>query len=152
MQRLPYILLFGLLTLSGCSSDREAALFRPWGWEGANDARRSLADYKHVLVTRVDECSWEDRGPNRLTPWHYKATVIKAYKGAWRVSERIAFVHYVDAPAPTASTPKRPTGDLVFVFTNEHTNSEIALGTGEWGHYREEMAPALEYLYPTRTK
>ena len=124
------------------------AIFRPWGWENAKHARQYLGEYKHVLVARVEECGWEDRGPHRLTPYHFKASVIRTYKGDWRVSERISFVHYVDAPAPAASSSNAPSGDLVFIFTNEHTNSEIALDTGEWGAYSEELAPALEYLYP----
>ncbi len=152
MHKFRTILILGLLALGGCSSDREAEMFRPWCWENAKHAREYLGEYKHVLVARVDECSWEDREPHRLTPYHFKATVVTAYKGDWRVCERISFVHYVDAPAPAASTTNAPSGDLVFVFTNYHTNSEIALDTGEWGAYREELAPALEYLYPERSR
>ena len=148
MKQGTYILILSLLGITGCSSPREDALFYPWCWEDANQARQVLAEYKNIMVARIDDCSWEDRGPHELTPWHYKATVIKAYKGDWRASERIAFVHYLDSPAPAPSTPKPPSGDLVFIFTREHTSSEIALGTGEWGRYRNEMAPAMEYLYP----
>jgi len=107
-----------------------------------------LDGYKHVLVARVDKCTWEDRGPHLLTPYHFKATVVRSYKGDWRVSERISFVHYVDAPAPTTSGSSPPSVDLVFVFANIHTNAEIALDAGEWGHYRDELGPALDYLYP----
>ena len=52
----------------------------------------------------------------------------------------------MDAPAPT-NTPDAPRGDLVFVFTSEHTDAEIALDTGEFGAYGVEDEPALEYFY-----
>jgi|SRR6266480_3545898 len=85
----------GLLALdSGCrSTDHNATIFHAWGWEDAKDAKAHLDAYKHVLVARIDEHHWEDRGPHRLTPHHFEATVVRSYKGDWRVSERIAFVH-----------------------------------------------------------
>ena len=46
--------------------------------------------------------------------------------------------------------PKSPSGDLVFIM-NEHTSSEIGLDTGEWGHFRDEMAPCPRGSLP-RTK
>src|ERR1051325_1861258 len=140
------ILLLGLLASVACGQNRDARLFHPWGWEDAKDAHSHLDDYRHVLVARVDGCSWEDRGPHRLTPYHFKATVVRSYKGCWKASERISFVHYVDAPAPTTSTTNRTGGELVFVFSYVHTNAEIALATGAWGNYRDELAPVLEYL------
>jgi hypothetical protein len=106
-------LFLGLLAFAGCASNRNAALFHPWGWEDAKDAYAHLDSYEHVIVARIDECSWEDRGPHRLTPYHFKATVIRSYKGNWRVSERISFVHYVDSPAPTTLATNRPGGELV---------------------------------------
>jgi len=110
------------------------------------------ADDTHVLVARIDETGWEDCGPHRLTPYHFKATVVRSYKGDWRVSERLAFVHYVDAPAPTTPAPNARSGDLVFVFSNEHRNAEMVLDTGEWGAYRGELAPSLECAYPQATR
>ena len=152
MHKFPTILFLGLLALGGFCSPREAALFRPWCWENAKHAREYLGEYRHVLVARVDEHSWEDLGPHRLTPHHFKATVVTTYKGDWRFSERISFVHHVDSPAPAGSTTNGPTGDLMFIFTNEHTKNEIGLDTGEWGAFREELAPGLEYLYPERSR
>jgi len=154
MKTLAHGIVLMLLLLSGCSSRpvAEEALFRPWCWDNAKHARQCLGQSAQVFVARVDECAWEDLGPHRLTPWHYKATVVKSYKGDWTVGERVAFVHCVDAPAPTSSISKRPDGQLVFIFTNEHTNSEIGLDTGEWGAFREDMAPALDYLYPQRPR
>jgi hypothetical protein len=105
--------------------------------ENAKEAKARFYSYKHVLVACVYEHHWEDRGPGRLTPFRSKATVVRSFKGDWKISERIAFVHYVDAPAP----------ELVFIFTNEHTDTEIALETGDFGAYNEEYAPALEHVF-----
>lgn len=147
MQKFAAILILGLLTLAGCTSSRDDALFHPWCWENAKHARNYLSEYRHVLVVRVDEHTWEDLGPHRYTPHHFKATVVTTYKGDWRVSERILFAHHVDSPAPAGTVTNGPAGYLVFVFTNEHTTNEIGLDTGEWGHFRDELAPGLEYLY-----
>jgi hypothetical protein len=62
----------------------------------------------------------------------------------------ISFVHYVDAPV--TSTTNTSGGYLVFIFCPAHTNAEIALDTGEWGNYSDELAPALEYLYPEKNR
>jgi len=65
--------------------NHDAQLFHPWGWEDPMDARAHLDGYKHVLVAQIDEHSWENLGANRLTPHHFKATVISTYKGDWSV-------------------------------------------------------------------
>lgn len=130
----------------------DEAIFLPWGWEDAADAKAHLNAYKHVLIARVDTQNVEDKGSNQLTPLHFKATVVKSYKGDWQPSEKISFVHYVDTPAPAVSVNQDPTNRLIFIFTSEHTNAEIELDTGEWGHYRDELAPALEYLYPEKKR
>lgn len=144
------ILVLGLLTLAGCSSNRNAAVFHPWGWEDAKDAKAHLDNFRNVLVVRVEDVHWEDLGRHRLTPYHFKGTVTKSYKGEWKVLEKIQWVHYVDAPAPSSATATLASGGLVFIFTDLHTNSEIVLDTGEWGGYREELAPALERIFPDK--
>jgi hypothetical protein len=150
MPKLRTILLLGLLGTVGCAPTREARLFHPWGWEDAKDARVRLDGYNHVIVARIDEHSWENLELPRLTPHHFNATVVKSYKGDWRVLERISFVHHLDSHAPAGPATNGPSGDIVFIFTREHTTSEIVLDTGEWGNYRDELAPGLEYLYPDR--
>jgi hypothetical protein len=137
--------------LTGCSSSSyNAKVFHPWGRENAEDFKQLVDGYKHVLVVRVSETHWEDRGPHRLTPYHFKGTVFKSYKGDRRVSERIAFVHHVDAPAPTNAPNARSSDKLMFVFTNEHTNSEVGVGTGEFGEHNGVYAPALERTFPKK--
>ena len=152
MQQFRAILIVGVLVFAGCSISRNAEVYHPWGWNDAADAKSHLDSYRYALIARVDECSWEDRGPHRLTPYHYKATVVRSYKGDWRPLEKISFVHFVDAPAPAASTTNALGDNLVFVFLNEHTNAEIGLDPGEWGRFGDELAPALEEIYPERSR
>ncbi len=132
------------------SMDYNAKVFHPWGWEDAADAKAHLEEYSHILIARIDDDQWEDRGPHRLTPHHFEGTVVKSYKGDWRVSERIAFVHHVDAPAPT-NRSSAPHDELIFVFTNQHTNAEIVVDTGEFGTYNAEYALALDHIFPQKT-
>ncbi len=152
MHLLSAIMFSGLLALStGChSSAYNARVFHSWGWENTKDASVYLRDYRHVLVVWVYESHWEDLGPNRLTPYHFKGVVVRSYKGDWKLSERIAFVHHVDSPAPT-NAPSQMQGELMFVFTNEHTEAEISVATGDFGTYNEEYAPALDAVFCGRS-
>ena len=148
MHKFSALLIVALLAIViGCrSTDRNARVFNPWGWEDAKDAKAHLDNYKHILVARIDESHWKDRVPHPLPSHHFKGAVVRSYKGDWRVSERIAFVHYVDFPVPT-NTPSASRGDLMFVFTNEHTDAEIDLGTGEFGAYNAKYSPALDCIF-----
>jgi hypothetical protein len=113
-------------------------------WEGNTQAH--LNSYKHILVISVFEDHWEDRGPTRYSLHHYSATVTKAYKGDWKTGERIAIVHAVDSPA--IATANASAGQMVFVFTNAHTVSEIALETGEFGNFIPYIERILQCVFP----
>lgn len=137
-----------LVLASGCRSNKsDAEIFHAWGWENARHAKTHLDQFEHVLVAEVYESNWEDLGPHRLTPFHFKGTVVRSYKGDWKVSEKISFIHRVDAPAPT-NTPGAVSNKLMFVFTNEHTNAEVGVDTGDFGTYDTEHARALDILFP----
>jgi len=62
---------------------------------------------------------------------HFKGTVVKSWKGDWKASEKISFVHYVDYRASTIIS-NEAAGEMLFVFTSEHTNTDIALETGDF--------------------
>lgn len=148
MKRLSILILIGVLGLVGCrSSDFNARVFHTWGWENAKEAKAYLDQFQHVLVADVYEYHWEDLGPNRLTPYHFKGTVVRSYKGDWKVGETVAFIHRVDAPAPTNAPPAHGRGEQMFIFTNEHTDAEIGVDTGDFGTYNAEYAPALEFAF-----
>jgi hypothetical protein len=119
------------------------------------EAKARLGDIKHIFVAHIDGCTWKDRGAAKLTPYHLEATVVRSHKGSWRVSERLAFVHYMDDSAPTAhELPPLCEPRLIRVFTNEHRSSEIELHTGEFSEYDKESAEAraLECVYPTGSR
>jgi hypothetical protein len=150
MHHFQAIAIAGLLsTVAGCrTANSNANLFHAVGGENAKDVRTHFADCKHVFVACIYEDHWEDRGPGRLAPHHFKATVIKTFKGDWRFSERVAFVHCVDAPALTITNADA--GSLIFVATNEHTDAEIGLDTGDFGKCDADLECALELAYPER--
>lgn len=132
-----------VLALSCHSSSYNARIFHPWGCDNVKEFKARMDEFTNVLMVCVYEDHWEDRGPNRYSLHHLKGTVVRVYKGDWRVSERIAFVRGLDYRAPT--NPKSEAGTLGFVFTNEHTNAEIGLDTGEFGRYEAEYEPALDH-------
>ena len=130
MQKFPAFVIAVLLALtSGCiSSDQNATVFHPWGCDDAKEFKARLDNYKNVLMVCVYEDHWEDRGPFLYSLHHFKGTVVRVYKGDWRISERIQFVMGLDGPAGTASNAAA--GSLGFVFTSEHAETEIGLDVG----------------------
>jgi hypothetical protein len=86
---------------------------------------------EHVAIVRVDEDRWEDRGPNRLGIHHWKATILRSCNGAWRVSERIAFMQYVDwSPTRAAAHPNAEAGKRLVLRTQNHATVEFEISTG----------------------
>lgn len=148
------VLLILLSCFQGCRSNAlDSAMLQPWGWESADHAKYALQQYKHVIVVRIDEDYSTGGGRYGLTAHNYRATVVRSYKGNWQHGDKIAFVHYVDA-LPSSMLPRNAlSGEFKFVFTDEYTDSEIALDTGEFGAYHEpSMAPALETLYGGKSR
>ena len=91
------------------------------------------------------EDHWEDRGPNRFALHHCTGTVVRVYRGSLRLSERIAFETALDDLAP--KNPQSSVGRLAYVFTDQHSDTEMALDTGEFYRYDAQLAPAFEYLF-----
>jgi hypothetical protein len=150
MHPFPALVVAVLLALTtGCrSSDYNARVFHPWGCEDAKDFKAARLDsYKHVLMVCIYEDHWEDQGPGSLC--HYKGTVVRVYKGDWRISERIAFLQGF-AESRALTTSNEAAGRLGFVFTNQHADTEIRLDTGDFFPYNAEYAPALECPYPPK--
>jgi hypothetical protein len=137
-----------MLALSaGCRSvDFNARVFHPWGCEDLEDARAHFDAHKHVFMICIYEDQWQDQGLNRYSLHHSKATVVRVYRGDWRISDRIAFVQGLDYPA--LATTNANAGSLGFVFTDQHADTEIGLDTGEFVHYRPELETALDLVYP----
>jgi hypothetical protein len=129
-------MLFGLL---GCHTERNT-------WLSGGLKEDYAVDCKHFFLARIYEDHWEDKGPNRLSPHHFKAAVVRSLKGDWKCSERVALVHYVDAPASTITNAAA--GSLIYVTTSKHTHAEITLDVGEFGNCYPELLHALENKYP----
>ena len=142
------VLVAGLFAgVVGCHSMApQTTAFHARGWEDANDAKAHLEEYNHILLACVYEDHWEDRGPHSDSAYHCKATVVRVYKGDGRTAERVSFVEGLDYPAPTTWNSKA--GGLVFLFINEHTNSEIGLDPGYFSDYDAELERLLQLLFP----
>lgn len=100
-----------------------------------------------MLLARVSESRFEQESTNTLTRLRLNAIVVKSFKGGWKKSEKISLLHFVDY-SPPAGSSNPFIGDLIFIFANERTDSEIVLDTGEFGLHRAELEPALEYFFP----
>ena len=128
----------------GCSPStdcNEVYRFSPWLNEAG--VKRQLSSYKHVLEVRVTGSRGEDRGALRLGILHFQGTVVKVYKGDWKVSDRIALAHHVDYQ-PKAAESTQSVGNNFLVFINQHTNAEIVFETGEFMNYDPGLDRALE--------
>jgi hypothetical protein len=145
MHRFWPIFVAGLLAV-GCRSTDTAAILAHSPWE--ENTKPYLDSFKHVLVVCVYQDHWEDCGPHRYSQYHFKATVVRSYKGEWKIGDRVALVHGVDAPA--ISVTNGVAGYLVFVFTNEHTDAEIAVDTGEFANYSPELDAVIQCVFPER--
>jgi hypothetical protein len=127
---------------TGCrSTHTNNALFPAGYWQDARQAKACLDAYKHVFIACVYSDNWEDRWPDSNSPHHFKATVVRSYKGDWNLSDRVAFVHYVDGHPSGSSNAQA--GNLVLIYTDQHTNAEIVLDAGEFQSYDSAIERAL---------
>ena len=134
MHKLLVIVIAGLLTTgTSCRQIDRDTVYKESFWEDAAGVKAHMDSYRHILSVRVDEDYGEDRGLDKESVLHFKGTVVKSWKGDWKVSEKISFVHWVDYRVTDTTTNKAP-GYTLFVFTNEHTNTDIALETGDFGY------------------
>ncbi len=137
-----------LALTAGCfSNGYNAKIFHPWFCDNAKELKARLDEYTNVLLVCIYEDHWEDYGAGS-SGHHYKGTVVRVYKGDWRIAEGIAFGTSLDARAP--AKPASCVGDLVFVFSSEPTNTEIGLDTGDLWTCNAEYAPALDRIYPQK--
>jgi hypothetical protein len=137
------VLVAGMLSMS-CRSTGCTQILAQAPWE--ENTRAHLNSYGHILVATIYEDRWEDKGPGQHSLHHFNAKVTKVFKGDWKIAERIAIVHGVDAPASTAVNAQA--GKPLFVFTNQHTNTPIPLDTGEFGNYIPHMERILKCVFP----
>src|ERR1041385_2438748 len=135
-----------LAVSSGCSSSGCVGAFKHSPFGNAKESRRYLESYQNVLLVRVTENHAVDRGPNRLGILHFKGAVAKVYKGDWKVSEPISFVHYVDYQ-PSATVSNEAAGAYFFVFSDVHTNAEFEVETGDFTAFDAEMERMIDCVF-----
>lgn len=146
--RVVFILLL-TASLVGCDSvSRDTSCFHAGGWEDAQDAKADLDTHKQVFTARIFEDHWEDPGPGREGIHHFKAEVVKSYRGEWRAGERIGWRENVDMRATIETN--RCAGLLQLICTDEHTNAEIWFDTGDARGCDADIEHALELVYPNR--
>jgi hypothetical protein len=104
--------------------------FHALGLEDADEAKALLGAYKYVFTAQVSEDYWENMGPRKPSLHHFKATVIKAYKGDWNVGETVSFSYDTDMPALTVSNAFAGTNMLLLAYG--HTSNEIPFGLGDF--------------------
>ena len=134
------------LFLMGCRSTDCTMVYAHSPWEDAKGAKSYLNAYRNILVVCVYEDHWEDRGPHNYSMHHFRATVVRSYKGDWSSGEKIALIHGVDTPAIAAINGCA--GLLMFVFTNEHAKTEVGVDTGDFGNYDPELERVLQCVFP----
>ena len=142
------IALGAALAFTGCHAPDSGAIFSDSIFGNASEAKGRLNEYKQILLVCVYEDHWEDQGYNKYSLHHFKATVVKSYKGDWKTSEKISFVHGADFPAPTS--PHNQTGNLLFIFTNQHQPNEIGLETGDFLGYDPAIDRQISFLFPAQ--
>jgi hypothetical protein len=108
------------------------------------DARERMRHYKHVLLVCITACHWEDKGDKQLSLHHFTGTVVKSYKGDWKISDKINFVHALDAPGSGERNESQ--GELLFIFTSEHTDKEFAVDAGDFLPYDPKLGRQLEMV------
>ncbi len=135
-----------VLIVEGCCRTECDRICLQWFWGDASETKAYLDQYQHVILVRVDGDAFIDGGPHRLSMHHFKATVERSYKGDWKISEPIAFVNGLDYSS--ATTSNRCVGEHLVLLTNEHTNSEIGVDTGESFRYDTQFKQVLQCVFP----
>ncbi|MCL4177545.1 MAG: hypothetical protein KJ072_07335 [Verrucomicrobia bacterium] len=139
-----------LATAVGCSSTPPPATsFHRWGWENTDHAKASVDRFKHVLLVCIYEDELRDEGPHRSL-YRARGTVVRTYKGDWRTSEGILFIHGIDSPA--SPDFRSNIGKLMFLFTDHHTDAEIGFEAGTFYHYDPELQRVIEFLFPRESR
>ncbi len=141
-----------IASLAGCRTTPAHSSYRD-GWRGFSypEARQYLANIGNVFLVCITEDHVEDLDPAKPSSWSvlcFQGTVVRQYKGNWSVGERIRFAHALDSTVKKQSNTR--IGELVFVFTDVHTNTEFGVETGEFEKYLPETDRLLKSLLPEK--
>ena len=72
---------------------------------------------------------------------------MRTYKGDWNIAERVAWAESLDYSVPSTAKSNRYVGDRLVLLTNEHTNSEIGIDTGNAFLYDRQFKQILQCVF-----
>ena len=143
-----------MAALVGCSTPTAQSWYRnEWRGFSCTEAREYLHGIRNVFLVCITEDHVEDLDPAKPASWSvlcFEGTVVRSYKGDWRVGEKIRFAHALDSTVEKRSNTR--IGELVFLFTDVHTNTEFGVETGEFEKYRPETDRLLKSLFPEQIR
>jgi hypothetical protein len=137
------ILIAGVMMV-GCRSNDCTAILAHSPWE--ENTKSHLDGFKHILLVSINQVYFEGQGPGRLLLHHYSGVVLKTYKGTWKPGETVSFVHAVDTPAN--SVTNTTARFRLFLFANQHTNTEITVDAGEFANYSADLEQVIQCVFP----
>ena len=73
-----------------------------------------------------------------------KGTVVRSYKGDWKVGEQITLHHEVES-APEGWTPT--VGYLEYLLLDKHTTDPIDIDVGDDLDYAPDIDHGLQFVY-----
>ena len=127
---------------AGCHSAESAADQKFNAWEVENFKKEAQSRQDVVLV-----CVYDSQLQRRPLPHKHridtKATVVRSYKGGWKVGEPITFYREMES-VPQDWKPN--VGQLVYLFFDKRTPEPIGIDTGEDWAYKPEFEHALRSI------
>ena len=152
------VLMCFLVSLIGCRKSEASYSWYKDTLRGLSypEAIESLNNYNNVILVCItgDQVKTQLPDSTTLRPFdylHFEGTVVRSYKGNWKVGDRITFAHGLDYAVSDRPVNKR-VGELMFVFTNLHTHEAFGVDTGDFDAYRAENDRLFQSLRERNTK
>jgi hypothetical protein len=100
--------------------------------------------WKQVVLVRITESLFTVRPLPQKHLLETKGSVVRSYKGGWKVGEKIA------CSQEWESVPKDwrpPDGKLVVLFLDEHNLRGVGLDVGQVWHYDQDLESVLRRVF-----
>jgi len=115
------------------------------------------ASHQNALLVRIDESQtrvvpFDSQGKYYQGFMDSKGTIVRSYRGSWKVGERIAIREERHEGVTTNWSPRLGVGQLFFILTDKHTSEPIdILGEEKWD-YESDFDRALQLVYSNEAK
>ncbi|GEM_PF-1163854 len=150
-------LLLGFGTgLAGCRSKPDLSWYETaWpnasGWRGFSfqEAQEYLEGHQQVMMVCITQDHVEDVDPSKENSWSvysFSGTVVRTYKGEWKVGERIQFTHALDSRVKQEEN--RKVGELLFLYTDVYSPNRFNIETGGFERYSVRTSRLLSAVFP----